>query len=187
FDALLLENTLIKEHQPRYNINLKDDKSYPVIRITNEAFPKVFAMRNPVRDGSEYFGPYASLKMMQTVLELTRKLYPTRNCNLNMTPESIAAGKFKICLEYQIGNCMGPCQAYQSQEEYLESIANIRHILKGNLGEVKRHLKTEMEEAVKILNFEKAQEIKEKLESLQSYQSKSTVVNTKIDNTDVFG
>lgn len=187
FDALLLENTLIKEFQPRYNINLKDDKSYPVIRITKEDFPKVYAMRNPVKDGSEYFGPYTNLKMMYTVLELTKNLYPTRNCNLNLTPENIAAGQFKVCLEYQIGNCKGPCQAYQSKEDYNKSIANIRHILKGNLGEVRRHLKSEIDAAVEKLAFEEAQILKEKLTLLESYQSKSTVVNTKISNVDAFG
>lgn len=187
YDALLLENTLIKENQPKYNINLKDDKSYPLIKITREHFPKVFAMRNAVRDGSEYFGPYANGKMMHTILELVRKLYPTRSCNLNLNPANIAKGQFKVCLEYQIGNCKGPCQAYQSEADYNETIANIRHILKGNLGEVKRHLKVGIEEAVNRLAFEEAQSFKEKLESLESYQSKSTVVNTRISNVDVFG
>lgn len=187
YDALLLENTLIKENQPRYNINLKDDKSYPVIRITKEHFPKVFPMRNPIKDGSEYFGPYANGKMMNTILELVRKLYPTRNCNLNLTPKNIAAGNFKVCLEYQIGNCKGPCQAFQSEEDYNQTIANIRHILKGNLGEVRRHLKSCIDEAVSRLAFEEAQDFKEKLSSLESYQSRSTVVNTKINQVDVFG
>lgn len=187
FDALLLENTLIKENQPKYNINLKDDKSYPLIKITREHFPKVFAMRNVVKDGSEYFGPYANGKMMNTILELVRKLYPTRSCNLNLNPTSIAKGQFKVCLEYQIGNCKGPCQNFQTEDDYNETIANIRHILKGNLGEVKRHLKAGIEEAVARLAFEEAQLIKEKLDSLESYQSRSTVVNTRISNVDVFG
>jgi excinuclease ABC subunit C len=187
YEALLLENTLIKEFQPRYNINLKDDKSYPFIRITKEAFPKVYPMRNPVRDGSEYFGPYASKKMMQGILELIQKLYPTRNCNLPLTPKSIEAGNYRVCLEYQIGNCKGPCQAFQSQEDYLQSIANIRHILRGNLAEVKRHIREKIEEAVKVLAFEKAQGFKEKLDSLEMFQHKSTVVNTRINNVDVFG
>ncbi len=187
FDALLLENTLIKENQPKYNINLKDDKSYPLIKITREHFPKVFAMRNAVKDGSEYFGPYANGKMMHTILELVRKLYPTRSCSLNLNPVSIAKGQFKVCLEYQIGNCKGPCQAYQSEDDYNQTIDNIRHILKGNLGEVKRHLKAGIEEAVARLAFEEAQSFKEKLDSLESYQSKSTVVNTRISNVDVFG
>jgi excinuclease ABC subunit C len=187
FDALLLENTLIKELQPRYNINLKDDKSYPLIKITKEAFPKVYAVRNPVKDGSEYFGPYASGKMMHTILELTQKLYPTRNCNLNLNAKTIAAGNFKVCLEYQIGNCKGPCQGLQSEESYKQTIANIKHILRGNLAEVKRHIKIQIEDAVVRLAFEEAQEYKEKLISLESYQSKSTVVNNSISNVDVFG
>lgn len=187
FDALLLENTLIKELQPRYNINLKDDKSYPVIRISKEHFPKVYAMRNPVKDGSEYFGPYANGKMMHTILELVKKLYPTRNCNLNLSPKNIAAGNYKVCLEYQIGNCKGPCQSFQTEEDYDKSIANIKHILKGNLGEVKRHLKEGIDDAVSKLAFEEAQLLKEKLLALENYQSKSTVVNTKIHNVDVFG
>ena len=172
FDALLLENTLIKELQPRYNINLKDDKSYPLIKITKEAFPKVYAVRNPVKDGSEYFGPYASGKMMHTILELTQKLYPTRNCNLNINAKTSAAGNFKVCLEYQIGNCKGPCQGLQLEESYKQTIANIKHILRGNLAEVKRHIKTQIEDAVARLAFEEAQEYKEKLISLESYQSK---------------
>lgn len=187
FEALLLENTLIKELQPRYNINLKDDKSYPMIKITADVYPKVFAIRNPVKDGSEYFGPYASGKMMHTILELTQKLYPTRNCSLNLNAKNIAADNFKVCLEYQIGNCKGPCQGFQSEEEYRQSIANIRHILKGNLAEVKRHLRKQIEEAVARLAFEEAQDYKEKLISLESYQAKSTVVNTSISHVDVFG
>jgi excinuclease ABC subunit C len=187
FDALLLENTLIKELQPRYNINLKDDKSYPLIKITKEAFPKVYAVRNPVKDGSEYFGPYASGKMMHTILELTQKLYPTRNCNLNLNAKNIANGNFKVCLEYQIGNCKGPCQGFQSEESYKQTISNIKHILRGNLAEVKRHIKTQIEDAVSRLAFEEAQEYKEKFLSLESYQSKSTVVNNSINNVDVFG
>lgn len=187
FDALLLENTLIKELQPRYNILLKDDKSYPLIKITADPFPKIYPTRNRIKDGSEYFGPYASLKMMNTILELTQKLYPTRNCNLNLSQKSIDAGNFKVCLEYQIGNCKGPCQSFQSEKEYMESIANIKHILKGNLAEVKKHLKGLIEEAVQKLDFEEAQVIKEKLMTLENYQSKSTVVNTSISNVDVFG
>lgn len=186
-DALLLENSLIKEFQPRYNINLKDDKSYPFIRISKERFPRVYAMRNPVRDGSEYFGPYASPRIMHTVLDLVRKLYPTRSCNLQMTPESIAAGKFKICLEYQIGNCLGPCEGKQSEQAYNESIASIRHLLKGNLAEVRRHLRDLMQTAASELRFEQAQLLKEKLHALEKYQARSTVVNPGVGNVEVFG
>ena len=187
WDALLLENSLIKEFQPRYNINLKDDKSYPYIRVTNERFPKVYAMRNPVRDGSMYFGPYASPKVMHTVLDLARKLYPTRNCNLQMTPEKIAQGKFSICLEYQIGNCLGPCEGKQSEEEYNKSIQQIKQLLRGNLGEIKKHLRTEMQAAAGELRFEDAQHYKEKLDALENYRHKSTVVTSLTGNVAVFG
>ena len=186
-EALALEFSWIKQYQPTYNVQFKDDKSYPLIKITKEAFPKVYAVRNPVKDGSEYFGPYASGKMMHTILELTQKLYPTRNCNLNLNAKTIAAGNFKVCLEYQIGNCKGPCQGLQSEESYKQTIANIKHILRGNLAEVKRHIKTQIEDAVARLAFEEAHEYKEKLISLESYQSKSTVVNNSISNVDVFG
>ena len=186
WDALLLENSLIKEFQPRYNINLKDDKSYPYIRVTNERFPKVYAMRNPVKDGSLYFGPYASPKIMHTVLDLIRKLYPTRNCNLQMTPEKIAQGKFSICLEYQIGNCLGPCEGKQSEEEYNESIQQIKQLLKGNLGEIKKHLRAQMQKAASELRFEDAQHCKVKLEALENYRHKSTVVTTLKGNVAVF-
>lgn len=185
-DALLLENSLIKEFQPRYNINLKDDKSYPFIRITNERFPKVYSMRNPVRDGSEYYGPYASPKVMHAVLELVRSLYPTRNCNLNLQPEPIEQGKFKICLEYQIGNCLGPCEGKQTEEEYNDSIEQIRYLLRGNLGEVRRHLKSGMQQAAQHLKFEVAQQLKEKLEMLERYQHRSTVVSPLSGNLEVF-
>jgi excinuclease ABC subunit C len=187
FDALMLENTLIKELQPRYNINLKDDKSYPLIKITKEPYPKIFPIRNPVKDGSEYFGPYANAKMMHTILDLAQKLYPTRNCNLKLNEQSIAAKNFKVCLEYQIGNCKGPCEGIQSEEDYMQSISHIKHILRGNLAEVRRHIKDKIQNAVEQLAFEEAQSYKEKLLLLESYQSKSTVVNIKIHNVDVFG
>jgi excinuclease ABC subunit C len=187
WDALLLENSLIKEFQPRYNINLKDDKSYPYIRVTNERFPKVYAMRNPVRDGSLYFGPYASPKIMHTVLDLARKLYPTRNCNLQMTPEKIAQGKFSICLEYQIGNCMGPCEGKQSEADYNQSIQQIKQLLRGNLGEIKQHLRAEMQTAAAALRFEEAQHFKEKLDALENYRHKSTIVTSLRGNAAVFG
>jgi excinuclease ABC subunit C len=186
WDALLLENSLIKEFQPRYNINLKDDKSYPYIRVTNEPFPKIYAMRNPVRDGSLYFGPYASPKVMHTVLDLARKLYPTRNCNLQMTPEKIAQGKFSICLEYQIGNCLGPCEGKQSEDDYNNSIQQIKLLLRGNLSEIKKHLRTEMQQAAELLRFEAAQVFKEKLDALENYRHKSTVVTSLTGNVAVF-
>lgn len=186
FDALLLENSLIKEYQPKYNINLKDDKTYPLIKITNERFPKVFAMRNPVDDGAEYFGPFSSVKVMYTVLELIKKLYPIRNCNLLLSEKNIQAQKFKVCLEYQIGNCLGPCEGLQSEEAYNESIESIRHLLKGNLSEVAQHLKVQMKTAADSLKFEQAHLYKTKLESLQSYQAKSTIVSHTVGNVDVF-
>ena len=185
-DALLLENNLIKEYQPKYNIMLKDDKSFPLIRITKERFPKVFAMRNPVRDGSEYFGPYTNVRVMNTVLELIKKLYPTRNCNYNLSEENIAAGKFKPCLEYQIGNCKAPCAGLESEEAYMESIASIRNLLKGNLQEVRDELQVQMERCAEALRFEEAEEFKQKMDYLEKFRSRSTVVNPKINNVDVF-
>ena len=185
-DALLLENSLIKEFQPKYNINLKDDKSYPYIKITRERFPKVFPMRNPVKDGSEYFGPYASIRIMNTVLDLCKKLYPTRNCNLKMTSKGVAEGKYQICLEYHIGNCKGPCVGSQSEEEYLDSIGQIRRILNGHLGEVKRELKEIMHRAAEELKFEEAQRYKEKLDLLSKYQSKSTIVSPTVGDVEVY-
>lgn len=136
YDALLLENNLIKEYQPRYNVLLKDDKSFPWICIKNEPFPRVFPTRNLVKDGSEYFGPYASVKMMNTLLDLIRQLYPLRNCNLNLDQKHIKAGKYKVCLEYHIGNCLGPCVGLQSEEDYMENIRSIRSIIRGNMGMV---------------------------------------------------
>jgi len=185
-EALLLENNLIKEHQPRYNILLKDDKSFPLIKIAKERFPRVFAMRNPTYDGSEYYGPYTSVRAMHIVLDLIKSIYPLRNCNYNLSEANIKAGKFKPCLEYQLGNCKAPCVGYESEEEYMDSIANIRRILKGNIAEVKNHLKAGMENAAEELNFEEAQKFKVKLEMLEKFRSKSTVVNHKISNVDVF-
>ncbi|MCX8482028.1 MAG: excinuclease ABC subunit UvrC [Crocinitomicaceae bacterium] len=185
-DALLLENSLIKEFQPKYNIALKDDKSYPYIKVTKERFPRVFSMFNPVRDGSEYFGPYANKKVMYTVLELIKKLYPVRNCTYNLSQANIDAFKFKVCLEYQIGNCKGPCEAYQTEDSYNEGIRQIRHILKGNLHEVKEHLKMLMMDASRRLAFEEAQEYKDKLDSLVSYQSRSTVVSPVLGDLEVY-
>jgi excinuclease ABC subunit C len=185
-DALLLENNLIKTYQPRYNIMLKDDKSFPWICIKKEPFPRVFPTRNLVNDGSDYFGPYASGKMMHTLLDLIRQLYPIRTCSLRLTKENIEKKKFKVCLQYHIGNCLGPCEALQSEEEHLQNIASVRDIIKGNLQSVRRRLQELMHEHAANLEFEKAQIIKEKLEILERYRSKSTVVNPAISNVDVF-
>ena len=185
-DALLLENSLIKKHQPRFNILLKDDKTYPSIKITNERFPKFYSMRNRVKDGSEYFGPYANSSMMHTILDLIRTTIPTRNCNLNLSASNIKAQKFKVCLEYHIGNCKGPCVGLQSEEDYLNSIAQIREILKGNIAKVIAFLKQSMNQASVDMHFEKAALMKHKLESLENYQSKSTIVSNSLTNIDVF-
>ncbi|NLN95766.1 MAG: excinuclease ABC subunit UvrC [Bacteroidales bacterium] len=185
-DALLLENNLIKTYKPRYNILLKDDKSFPWICIKNEPFPRVFPTRNLVNDGSEYYGPYASGKIMHTLLDLIRQLYPIRTCNLKLTQENIRKGKFKVCLQYHIGNCLGPCENFQSEEDYMKNISSVREIIKGNLHTVKLRLQELMKEHAKNLEFEKAQIIKEKLETLERYRSKSTVVNPNISNVDVF-
>jgi excinuclease ABC subunit C len=186
FDALLLENNLIKEYKPRYNVMLKDDKTYPWIVIKNEPFPRVFATRNVIKDGSEYFGPYASGKMMHTLLDLIRQLYPRRTCNLNLTEKNIKSGKFKVCLEYHIGNCAAPCVGKQTNEEYNQSIRSIREIIKGNVSTVRNQLINKMKELAASFDFEKAQLIKDKVEMLERYQSKSTVVNPSINNVDVF-
>ncbi len=186
FDALLLENNMIKEYKPRYNVMLKDDKTYPWIVIKNEPFPRVFSTRNVVKDGSEYFGPYASGKMMHTLLDLIRQLYPRRTCSLNLTEKNIKSGKFKVCLEYHIGNCAAPCVGKQTQEEYNQSIKNIREIIKGNIGSVRNQLVNSMKELAAAFDFEKAQLVKDKIDMLERYQSKSTVVNPSINNVDVF-
>lgn len=185
-DAWLLENSLIKKHQPRYNVMLKDDKTYPWIVIKNEPFPRVFPTRKYIKDGSRYFGPYASVGMMHAIMDTIRELYPLRTCNLALTPENISRGKFKVCLEYQIGNCKGPCEGYQTEEDYEQSLADIRDILNGKIGVVIRRLKSELDKAVAKLNFEYAHHLKSKLDLLDRYQSKSTVVNSSITNVDVF-
>ncbi len=185
-DAWLLENSLIKKHQPRYNVMLKDDKTYPWIVIKKEHFPRIYWTRKIIRDGSTYFGPYASVSMMHTILELIKEIYPRRTCNLALTPENIAAGKFKVCLEYQIGNCKGPCQAFQSEEDYNDNIEDIKDILNGKIGGVIRQLKSDLENASLDLNFELAHQLKRKLDLLEKYQSKSTIVNSSITDVDVF-
>lgn len=185
-DAWLLENSLIKKHQPRYNVLLKDDKTYPWIVVKNEPFPRIYWTRRIIKDGSKYFGPYASISMMHTILDLIKEIYPLRTCNLPLNQPNIAAGKFKVCLEYQIGNCKGPCQAYQSEEDYNQSIDNIRDILNGKIGQVVRNLKSQLEAASLELNFELAHKLKRQYDLLEKYQSKSTIVNSSISDVDVF-
>lgn len=185
-DALLLENSLIKKHQPRYNVNLKDDKTYPWICIKNENFPRIFITRKLIKDGSEYFGPYTPVKMINTLLELIGQLYKLRTCSLNLTPENIEKKKFKICLEYHIGNCKGPCEAHQTEEDYDQSIKEIRQILKGNINTVIQHLKNLMAQQAEQFFFEEAQVTKEKIELLEKFKSKSVVVNPSIHNTEVY-
>lgn len=185
-DAWLLENSMIKKHQPRYNVMLKDDKTYPWIIIKNENFPRIFWTRRIVRDGSKYLGPYASISMMHNILGLIKETYPLRTCNLALTKENIDKGKFKVCLEYQLGNCKGPCQNYQTAEDYDNSIEEIKDILNGKIGAVLRSLRADMEKAVSDLNYEHAHRLKRKFELLENYQSKSTIVNSSITDVDVF-
>ncbi|MGI4727259.1 MAG: excinuclease ABC subunit UvrC [Janthinobacterium lividum] len=185
-DAWLLENSLIKKHQPRYNVLLKDDKTYPWLVVKNEHFPRIFWTRRIIRDGSKYLGPYASISMMHTILDLIRETYPLRTCNLALTPQNIDAGKFKVCLEYQLGNCKGPCQKFQSEPDYQQNIEEIKDILNGKTGAVVRQLKDQMEQAAMNLDFEAAHKLKRKFDLLDNYQSKSTIVNSSITDVDVF-
>ena len=187
FEALLLENSLIKEHQPRYNILLRDDKSFPWIRIRNEALPRIEGMRNPEDDGSEYYGPYAGVRTMRTVLDLVHKLYKLRTCSYDLTPKNIEKGKFKRCLEYHIGNCKAPCEGLQSAEEYETSVALVRQIVKGRVTGVIKLLKELMHQHADKLEFEEAEELREKIERLESYRAKSIVVNPDIGDVDVYG
>ena len=187
YDALLLENNLIKKHQPKYNVNLKDDKTYPWIVIRNEDFPRVYYTRRHVKDGSVYFGPYASVTMISTLLDLIRQLYKLRTCSLLLTDENIKKKKFRLCLEYHIGNCKGPCEDLQSKEDYDRSIAEIKDILKGNINSVIRHLEEKMKEHAARFEFEEAQVYKEKIDLLEKYKGKSVIVNAGIHNVDVFG
>ena len=186
YEALLLENSLIKKHQPHYNVALRDDKTYPWICIKKEPFPRVFSTRNVIKDGSEYYGPYASVRMMHTVLGIIGKLYKLRTCAYNLSQTNIANKKYRLCLEYHIGNCLGGCENKQSEAAYNQSIAEIRHILKGNLGDLTRDLKQTMSSYAEDLEFEKAHELKERIGLLENYQAKSTVVNYKIHDVDVF-
>jgi excinuclease ABC subunit C len=185
-DALLLENNLIKQYQPKYNIQMKDDKTFPWLCIKNEPFPRLFPTRNVIQDGSLYFGPYASVRLMNNLLGLIRQLYPLRTCSYNLTPANIQAKKFRVCLQYHIKNCKGPCEGLQDEIDYQASIAEVKHILKGNITLVIKMLRGIMEEHANKLEFEKAHRVKERLMLLEQFQSKSTVVNPKIRDVDVF-
>jgi excinuclease ABC subunit C len=185
-DAFLLENTLIKEYQPRFNINLKDDKTYPYIVIKNEPFPRVFLTRKKINDGSEYLGPFTSVKKVRELMEFIKQTIQLRNCTLNLTDNNIKKGKFKICLEYHLGNCKGPCEGLQTAEDYKENLAQLKNLLRGNLSPVIRHFKDEMKNHAAELSFEKAEIVKKKIDFLINYQSRSVVANTKAGNMDVF-
>ncbi len=185
-DALLLENNLIKKLQPRYNVLLRDDKTYPWICIKKEPFPRIFPTRRMIKDGSEYFGPYTNFKTVNTILDLIKELYPLRTCNFDLSPANIDKGKFKVCLEFHIGNCKGGCEGYETAEHYQIQVNAIREILKGNFKESLKDFKSKMQEFAANMQFEEAQQIKEKIEVLENYQSRSTVLNPKISNIDVF-
>lgn len=185
-DALLLENNLIKKYQPRYNVLLKDDKTYPWICIKNERFPRVFATRKIIKDGSEYFGPYTSMKTVRTLLDLIKGLYPLRTCNYDLSEKKISAKKYKVCLEFHLGNCLAPCEDKITQAQYDENILAIRAIIKGNFKDSLQRFRAQMQGHAKDMAYEAAQKIKEKLEVLENYQAKSTIVNPKISNVDVF-
>ena len=185
-DALLLENSLIKSLQPRYNILLKDDKTYPWIVVKREDFPRVLSTRQIIRDGSQYYGPYSSISMQRSILEFIREVIPLRTCKLNLSPQAIARGKYGVCLQYHIGNCKGPCIGAQSEEEYASQLDLVHAILKGDLRPVRRYLTEEMERAASALKFEQAQGYKQRLDALDNYASKSVIVSTKIQDVDVF-
>ncbi|MEO7530368.1 MAG: excinuclease ABC subunit UvrC [Sediminibacterium sp.] len=185
-DAFLLENSLIKEYQPRYNINLKDDKSYPYIVIKKEPFPRIFLTRKKINDGSEYLGPFTSAGKVRDLISFIKQFVPLRTCKLNLTDQNIQKGKFKVCLEYHLGNCKGPCEALQSGEDYYEGLQQVRNILKGNLGSVINHFKAEMQKHVAQLSFEKAELVRKKIEHLESYRAKSVIVSSHLSNIDVF-
>jgi len=185
-DALLLENNLIKKHQPRYNVLLKDDKSYPWICLKNERFPRIFSTRRVIKDGSEYFGPYTSTKTVSTLLDLIKGLYQLRTCNYDLAKAKVEAGKYKVCLEYHLGNCKGPCEDLQTEEDYHDNIVAIREILKGNFKESLHGFKKQMKAYAVEMHFEDAQRIKDKIDVLENYQAKSTIINPRISNVDVF-
>lgn len=185
-DALLLENNLIKKHQPRFNIMLKDDKTYPWICIKNERFPRVFVTRRVIKDGSEYYGPYTSFRTVHVLFDLIRGLFPLRTCNYDLSEEKIRAGKYKVCLEYHLGNCQGPCEGLELESDYMKKIEAIRQIVKGNFKDSLQEFKAQMKAHAEKMEFEEAQKIKQKIDILENYQAKSTVVNPKINNVDVF-
>lgn len=186
-DAFFLENSLIKQFQPRFNINLKDDKSYPYIVIKNENFPRIYLTRQPVNDGSQYLGPYTSVAKVRELLEFIRRTIPLRTCNLNLTPKNIERNKFKVCLEYHLGNCKGPCEAHQTETDYDENIKQVKDLLKGNLSPVIRHFKDEMKEYATQLEFEKAEGLRKKIDYLESYyQSRSVITGLKTGDKDIF-
>ena len=185
-DAFLLENTLIKQFQPRFNINLKDDKSYPFIVIKNEPFPRVFLTRKKINDGSEYLGPYTSVKRVRELMEFIKQTIQLRNCSLNLTDNNIKKGKFKVCLEYHLGNCKGPCEGLQTAEDYKENLWQLKNLLRGNLSPVIRHFKAEMKDYATALAYEKAELVKKKIDFLENYQSRSVVANSRAGDMDVF-
>jgi len=185
-DALLLENNLIKKYQPRYNVLLKDDKSYPWICIKNERYPRIFPTRKLIKDGSEYFGPYTSMRTVKTLLDLVRSVYALRTCNYDLSREKIEAGKYKVCLEYHLGNCKGPCEDLHNSEDYDQQISDIRDIVKGNFKSSLHYFKKQMKSLAAEMKYEEAQRVKDKIEVLENYQVKSTIVNPKINNVDVF-
>jgi excinuclease ABC subunit C len=185
-DALLLENNLIKKLQPRYNISLKDDKTYPWICIKKEPFSRIFPTRKMIKDGSEYYGPYTNFKTVHILMDLIKELYPLRTCNYDLNEANINSGKYKVCLEYHIGNCKGPCEGYELLENYQNHVEAIRQILKGNFKDSLKSFKVKMNELAAAMHFEEAQKIKEKIEVLENYQAKSTILNPKISNVDVF-
>jgi excinuclease ABC subunit C len=185
-DAFLLENTLIKQYQPRYNINLKDDKTYPFIVIKKEPFPRIFLTRKKIDDGSEYLGPYTSVKKVRELLEFIKQTIQLRNCSLNLTDKNIKKGKFKVCLEYHLGNCKGPCEGLQTKEDYNDNLLLLKNLLRGNLTPVLRYYKKQMKEFSASLDFEKAGSVKKKIDFLENYQSRSVVANARAGNLDVF-
>ena len=185
-DAFLLENSLIKQYQPMFNINLKDDKTYPYIVIKNEEFPRVYLTRQKLPDGAQYFGPYTSVGKVRDLLNFIKQTIPLRTCPLPLTPKNIEKGKFKVCLEYHLGNCKGPCEARQSLEDYNENIQQVKNLLRGNLGPVIQHFKQEMKHHAQSLEFEKAEQTLKKISYLENYQARSIVVSTSYEQLDVF-